>query len=180
MTAIHSPPLAGRPLTGRKVLAIALGAFAVVAAVNAVFVVLALGSWTGLERRNAYLEGLDYNRTLARAEAQRALGWRLDWQLQAADGGQVLELRLRDADDRPVTGVEVKAEWRRPTPRWGAFGGESPATTEGLKSVWLMSPCLAHSPATRPGLPPRGPMAHSSLRICRLAGTTSMCRPRAV
>jgi nitrogen fixation protein FixH len=115
MTSIHMPPRAGRPLTGRKVLAIGLAAFGVVIAVNALFVVLALGSWSGLERRNAYLEGLDYNRTLARAEAQHALGWRLDWQLKGAAGGQVLEVRLGDAGGRPVAGVAVTAEWRRPT-----------------------------------------------------------------
>ena len=104
-----------RPLTGRRVLAIALAAFAVVVGVNAVMVTLALNSFSGVETEDAYRKGLQYDETLARAEAQRQLGWHLAWSLTAADGGHILEVRLKDAKDLPMRGLSLRAELRRPT-----------------------------------------------------------------
>lgn len=100
-----------QPLTGRHVLAIVLAFFTVVFAVNAAFVWFALESWTGLETENAYVEGLNYDKELQRAEAQRALGWRL----QHGWAGRAFEVRLLDASAKPVGGVELSAVFRRPT-----------------------------------------------------------------
>jgi nitrogen fixation protein FixH len=104
-----------RPLTGRRVLAIALASFAVVAAVNAIMITLALTSFSGVETEDAYLKGLHYGQTLARAEAQRRLGWHLAWAVAPAPGGHVLEVRLADAKDRPLRGLTLSARLRRPT-----------------------------------------------------------------
>lgn len=106
---------AQRPLTGRRVLAIALASFAVVAAVNATMITLALTSFSGLETENAYLKGLHYDETLARAEAQRRLGWRLTWAVTAAPDGHIIEVRLHDAKDLPMRDVALTAQLRRPT-----------------------------------------------------------------
>jgi len=99
------------PLTGRHVLAMVLAFFGVVLAVNGIFVLLALGSWTGIETENAYLAGLQYEEQLREAQAQRALGWRLEY----AWTGEVIEARLLDAGAEPVRGVELAASLRRPT-----------------------------------------------------------------
>lgn len=100
-----------RELTGRHVLTMILAFFGVVVVANGVFIWLAIGSWTGLETENAYVEGLRYEEHLKRAEAQRALGWRLGhgW------AGDAFEVRLRDAAAAPVGGVELTAAFRRPT-----------------------------------------------------------------
>ena len=104
-----------RPLTGRRVLAIFAAGFGVVFAVNAVFVFLALTSWTGLDTEEAYVKGLKYEETLARAEAQKALGWSMDWVLTEELGGRVFAVRLHDKRRLPVFGVTLTAELRRPT-----------------------------------------------------------------
>ena len=63
-----------KPVTGRHVLMMMLGFFGVIFAVNGVFAFLAIDTFTGLETEQAYLKGLDYNRTLTAAAEQRTTG----------------------------------------------------------------------------------------------------------
>jgi len=102
-------------LTGRHVLLAFLGFFAVVFAVNGVFVYFATSSWTGLETENAYIRGLAYNRVLDAAEAQRALGWdvRLDVTGEGPRTAKVTAA-FADAGGVPLDGLSVAAEFRRP------------------------------------------------------------------
>ncbi|MDP6343656.1 MAG: FixH family protein, partial [Alphaproteobacteria bacterium] len=58
---------AERPLTGRDVLWLLLGFFALIIVVNGIFVVLALNSFSGVSTENAYRQGLAYNQTLQAA-----------------------------------------------------------------------------------------------------------------
>ena len=53
------------PFTGRKFLALLLGLFLVVAAVNGLMIWYALSSWTGLVSDSAYEDGLGFDRVLA-------------------------------------------------------------------------------------------------------------------
>lgn len=96
--------------TGRMALALFAAFFGVVFVVNGIFAYLATNSWRGLETNDAYQKGLDYNDTLARADAQRALGWRVDITL---DGARPV-LRLVDKAERPLDGFEVTGVARRP------------------------------------------------------------------
>ena len=97
-------------LTGRRVLAMLVGFFLLVFAVNGAFVYFSLSSHPGTTARDAYREGLEYNRVLERADRQQALGWRAEI-LQ--DGGAV-RLRLQDAAGAAVTGLGGKAQIGRP------------------------------------------------------------------
>lgn len=87
-----------------------------VVAVNGILVILANDTWSGLETHNAYRKGIEYNKALAGAKAQAALGWTMD--MAFADGGGHrgdLTVTFRDGDGGAVTGLEVEARIIRPT-----------------------------------------------------------------
>ena len=54
---------------------------------NGAMIWLAFATWTGLETEGAYQKGLAYNRTLEEAEAQAALGWQVDLELEQEAAG---------------------------------------------------------------------------------------------
>ncbi len=62
----------GKPLTGRKVLIIAISAFAVIFGANMALLYSAIGTFPGLEVKNSYVASQTFN---AEAQAQAALGW---------------------------------------------------------------------------------------------------------
>ncbi|HEU0072242.1 MAG TPA: FixH family protein [Alphaproteobacteria bacterium] len=103
----------GKIITGRMVLLALLGFFALVATVNAIFIVMALRSHPGVADDNAYVDGLAYNQTLAAAESQRALGWQVT--LTAGDGpaGEI-KLRALDKAGAPVAAAAVRLSLRHP------------------------------------------------------------------
>lgn len=105
MTAI------ARPVTGRHVLVWVLSFFGVVVAVNAAFVWFALDTFPGLSTRHAYEEGLEYNRTLDAARAQKALGWA---SAVGIDPAGRLDVRMTGADGAPLSGLAVAVALRRP------------------------------------------------------------------
>jgi nitrogen fixation protein FixH len=106
---------APRPLTGRRVLTIALTAFGLVLLINSVFIYLALDTFSGLSTDDAYVRGLRYNETLAANEAQQRLGWTADVAVDRAADGQVsMRVGLRDASDTPLAGLVLSGELRRP------------------------------------------------------------------
>jgi nitrogen fixation protein FixH len=90
--------------------------FGVVLAVNGVMVYVAAASWTGLETKQSYIKGRDYNRTLEEVERQKALGWVGHLSTQPQAGGAVrIELTLADARKAAVAGASVTARIVRPT-----------------------------------------------------------------
>lgn len=66
-------PSNATPLTGRRVLLIAILCFGTVIAANIAMVIAATGSFPGVVVKNAYVEGQGWN---DRAARQQALGWR--------------------------------------------------------------------------------------------------------
>jgi nitrogen fixation protein FixH len=104
--------MAERPFTGRKFLAILVGAFVVVMAVNGLLVWYALTSWTGLVSDSAYQEGLGFDRILAESKAEAALGWKA---AIAYDGSGRLTVRMVDSQARPLAGLRLAAQFLRPT-----------------------------------------------------------------
>lgn len=107
MTVMSSP----RPLTGRTVLIALLSFWAVVAAVNGVFIFFALETWPGLSQPDAYKAGVDYNRVLDEARTQSALGWRSGVDLDV-DGK--LTVRIAESNGTPLSGLVVSATLIRP------------------------------------------------------------------
>jgi len=92
-----------------------LGFFACVFLVNGIFVYYATDTWRGLDTKDAYVKGLAYNETLARAEAQRALGWQVS---VALDGDRPV-LTLADRQGMPLDGLEVTGIARHPVDEHG-------------------------------------------------------------
>jgi len=104
-----------RQWTGRTTLFALLAFFGVVFAANGVFIYFASASWNGLSTEDAYRKGISYNRTIDRAAAQKALGWKTAVALETAGANtQRLTLNLRDRADRPIDARTVTATLRRP------------------------------------------------------------------
>lgn len=92
-------------IRGVHVLVMLLGFFAMIVAVNAIFIILAVGSHPGEQVKNSYVLGLEYNKDLARQKAQRALGWSVRAGL--ADNGETFLVELRDGAGAPLAGMDV-------------------------------------------------------------------------
>lgn len=99
-----------------------VGGFLVVLAVNVTLMVFATSTFNGLESRTSWRDGNNYNAEIAEEEAQKALGWTVDFAAapaaasDAVDGSAArLDLAVRDREDNPVDGLTVEAQLRRPT-----------------------------------------------------------------
>ena len=98
-----------RELKGWHVLLIMLGFFGVMFAVNGVFLYHAITSFPGEDVKKSYVQGLNYNDTLATRAAQAELGWTAE----AGLGVGELVFRLRDRDGAPLSNYAVIGELRR-------------------------------------------------------------------
>lgn len=98
-------------LTGTKVLFIFLAFFGLMFAVNGVFLYHAITSFPGEDIKKSYVQGLNYNQTLAQRSAQAGLGWNVA--IGFEESGLVLE--LKDEAGVPLRGYTVRASLRRPT-----------------------------------------------------------------
>jgi nitrogen fixation protein FixH len=78
-----------------------VGGMAVVVLVNGVLITQAIGTFTGVTVGQAYDRGRTYNRVLAEAARQDALGWTLNTRLE----GRRLVINARDRGGAPVRGV---------------------------------------------------------------------------
>lgn len=102
-------------ITGRHVLLTMLGLFGVVIGVNALFVYLALDSFTGVTTARPYQEGLAYNEVLAARAAQRDLGWNGAVTVAGgASGGERISVTLRDSAGRAIAGLQLRGSLKRP------------------------------------------------------------------
>jgi nitrogen fixation protein FixH len=107
---------APRGLTGRHVLFIAIGFFGTIASADAFLIYSAVRSWSGAETTSAYKAGQLYNRELADAHAQAALGWRVDARIdRQGDGAARIVLEAQDKLGAPLEGVAWTATLQRPT-----------------------------------------------------------------
>ena len=93
-------------LKGWHVLAILLGFFGTVMAVNIAMATLAIRTFSGIDGTDSYQHGLDYNKTLAEAAQQQRLGWTNS--ITITDNGTAVRLALIDSQARPVEGLTVK------------------------------------------------------------------------
>jgi nitrogen fixation protein FixH len=106
---------ATRVWTGRKVFLAFVAFFAVVIAVNGIFVVLSLDSFPGVETEDAYRKGIAYDRVLDADAAQRALGWRVEaaWRTAGPARGRIVA-QARDRNGSLITGLAASVILRRP------------------------------------------------------------------
>ena len=108
--------MSARVITGRHVLYGVIAFFGTVFAANAVFIFLALDTFTGLSTEDPYQRGLAYNQTLEARAAQRALGWNAEVWFSQTNGGQGrLNVMLRDRAGQPLEDLSVMGQVRRPT-----------------------------------------------------------------
>ncbi len=109
MTELTQPPRF--TIKGRHVLVAFVLFFGLIAAVDAVFINLALRTFSGQVAKNPYEAGLLYDRTLAQRAAQAKLGWSATL---ATVGDGAVELVITDREGRGVDGLKVEATMERP------------------------------------------------------------------
>lgn len=113
MTA-HAPKTGRQP--GWYIPWLFVGFFAVVVGVNAIMVVAANRSWTGLETEDHFRKGLVYNRNLEAVHEQAARGWQVRIAAESLGDLQVrLAARMHDAQDAPLPGGQAEIRLIRPT-----------------------------------------------------------------
>lgn len=134
------PPSAGFRLNGWHVLAMVVGFFAVVIAVDVAFAVIAYRTHPGEVSVTPYEDGLIYDRKIAQLKAQEALGWQA---AAEAEAGKVVVLMV-DAGQRPLTGLAVSGRLERPATEAGRIvlkfretaPGRYEAEAKGLTGAW--------------------------------------------
>lgn len=103
-------------LSGRAVLVWLAGFFGVVIATNAIFITEAVRTFRGEDEQRPYLQGVEYNRTLAHRVEQARLGWRASIDVRRLPAGQVeILVELHHHDGSPETGARLGGELRHPT-----------------------------------------------------------------
>ena len=108
---IQPQPLPKGAWTGRHVVIALVAFFAVIFAINGLFLYFAITSFSGVETDNAYRRGVAYNAVLDEARREARLGWTATL---SADGG-VPRLVLKDAAGAPVTGAAIAGKVGRPS-----------------------------------------------------------------
>lgn len=90
--------------------------FAAFLLANGIMIYFAVATWTGIGTEHAYERGLAYNRTLAAARDQEALGWQVVAEVRPLGQGEArVEVALSDRDGHPVAARRVRARLERPT-----------------------------------------------------------------
>ncbi len=111
----------------------AFGAFFLVVLIaNGTMVYIGMTTWTGLVSTNYYEEGRTYNRNIAAAEAQAALGWQVAAEARLTRGFEgALTVDVRDRRGRPIADASVTARFIRPTSEGSDFSVDLAAAGDG-------------------------------------------------
>ena len=93
-----------------------VGGFMVVLVVNFTMAYFANSTFSGISTERPYEKGLAFNQTIETARKQEALNWSVDLQVEpTANHGAHVTITYKDAAGQPVDGMQVKAEFVRPT-----------------------------------------------------------------
>src|SRR5579863_9111474 len=105
-----------RVLTGRGVL-LWLGAFfGIIFATNAYFITVAVKSFSGEDEQKPYLQGVEYNDTLARRALQKKLDWHATVAASRLSSGYIrIVVDLVQANGAPEMRARLAGELRHPT-----------------------------------------------------------------
>ena len=101
-------------LRGWHVLTGLVAFFGAVIAVNVYFAFAAVATFPGEDVTHPYIQGLEYNRTLAEHRAQHAQGWRATAGLERGADGALLAIALRQPNGAPLTGAHLVGALRWP------------------------------------------------------------------
>ena len=88
-----------KQFTGTHFLISILAFFGVIVGMNIVFIYHATTTWTGLSKENAYVDGLNYNRTIEAAEVQKKLNWKSSLELTPLGNQKVITFKLADKNE---------------------------------------------------------------------------------
>ena len=102
-------------IRGWHVLSVILAFFATIIAVNVTFAVYAVQTFPGEDVRRSYLQGLQYNDTLAERRAQAARGWRASAGFGADADDAVLEVVLTTREAFAIEGATLSGNLEWPT-----------------------------------------------------------------
>ena len=114
MTDAKPKPKGGREFTGRHMLFITVGFFAVIVGVNLFMAYKAVGTFSGLEVKNGYIASQQFDTNRA---AQLALGWNV---IAGLEGPEFLRLDFTDPDGKLIAAEDIasiEATIGRPTER---------------------------------------------------------------
>jgi nitrogen fixation protein FixH len=100
-------------LTGRGVLVWLAAFFGVILATNIYFVTLSVKTFSGEDEADPYLQGVEYNETLAHRAAQARIGWRAQISSERLPSGFLqITARIAQSNGRPEGGATLKGELR--------------------------------------------------------------------
>lgn len=105
-----------RTLTGRDVLLWLVMIFGLVIAVNTAFIVISVRTYRGEDEQKPYLQGVEYNHTLAERAKQNSLGWTATIGASRLGSGDVrIAIALAHQDGTPETQAVLGGELRHPS-----------------------------------------------------------------
>lgn len=102
-------------LTGRAVLIWLVAFFGVIAAVDGTFIATSVSTYRGEDEQKPYLQGVEYNATLARRAAQQRNGWTAHIALDRSGAGARIDVVLMDRQGRPKDVAGLTGELRHPS-----------------------------------------------------------------
>jgi len=104
-----------RALTGRDVLLSLIAIFGLIFAVNTAFIVISVRTYRGEDEQKPYLQGVEYNHTLAERAKQSDLGWKASiGASRLANGKARIAVSLIQSDGKPMTHAVLVGELRHP------------------------------------------------------------------
>lgn len=99
-----------KQLNGRHVLAMLLAFFGVVIGVNVLMAYLANSTWSGLVVANGYVASQSFDKDLAKAKAQEALGWNVAFTFKK----DRINLAFSDKEGKPIETLTITGDLERP------------------------------------------------------------------
>jgi nitrogen fixation protein FixH len=105
----------GSKLTGRGVLMWLFAFFGVIFATNFYFVAMSVKTFSGEDDEDPYMQGIQYNNTLANRAEQARLGWHATISSNRLSSGKLeIDVTIAHPDRTPETGVTLKGQLRHP------------------------------------------------------------------
>lgn len=109
-TAGRSP----RIITGRTVLIYLVTFFGIIFAMNFFMIRVAISSFSGLETESSYKAGIIFKNDVAAAQAQNALHWAVEANIQRNDNSRIV-ISVRDANAQAISGLVAEVRLAHPT-----------------------------------------------------------------
>jgi nitrogen fixation protein FixH len=98
-----------KQLTGKHVFAMLLAFFGVIIGVNMLMAYFANSTWSGLVVANGYVASQSFDKNLAKARAQEALGWNVAFTFKA----DRINLAFADKQGKPIDALTITGDLER-------------------------------------------------------------------